>query len=91
VEKGFCENFHTRRFPTGHQTSIYKQLLPSPICSPPIPPAFNLSIIYSSEIPHIPPPLAIRDNLMRATSSLEIFLSFNGFEQIEKADNKEPN
>jgi hypothetical protein len=33
VEKGFCENLHTRRFPTGHQTSMYKQLLPAPILS----------------------------------------------------------
>jgi hypothetical protein len=61
-----------------------------PPFSPPTPPTFNFSIIYSSEIPHIPPPLAIRNNLMRTTSSPEIFLSFNCFEQIEKAHNKEP-
>jgi hypothetical protein len=71
-------------FPQATRHQYINSFFPSPF-SPPIPPTFNLRIIYSSEIPHIPPPLASRDNLMRATSS------FNGFEQIEKAQNKGPN
>ena len=89
-KKVFVKIFTQGGFPQATRNQYINSFVPPPF-SPPIPPTFNFSIIYSSEIPHIPPPLAIRDNLMRATSSLEILLSFNGFEQIEKAHNKGPN
>lgn len=78
-KKVFVKIYTQGGFPQATRHQCINSFFPPPF-SPPIPPTFNFSIIYSSEIPHIPPPLAIRDNLMRATSSLEIFLSFNGFE-----------
>jgi hypothetical protein len=76
-KKVFVKNFTQGCFPQATKHQYMNSFFPPPF-SPHIPPTFNFSIIYSSEIPHIPSPLAIRDNLMRATSSHEIFLSVNG-------------